>query len=157
MGRRRHVAIVGGGFSGVALAAELLRIGDGLRATLLESGPRLGRGIAYGTVDPAHLLNTRAERMSLFGDDPTHFVRWNHAHGRNVASADFVARSVYGDYLADTLSALATRADRGTFAAQPSTEVRDVIPLQSGFAIALDGGATLHADEVVLATGHPLP
>src|SRR5262245_55028782 len=110
MRRRRHVAIVGGGFSGVALAAELLRSGGGLRATLLESGPRLGRGIAYGTVDPAHLLNTRAERMSLFGDDPTHFVRWNRARLRNVAPADFVARSVYGDYLEDTLRTLATGA-----------------------------------------------
>ena len=157
MRRRRHVAIVGGGFSGVALAAELLRSGEGPRTTLLESGPRFGRGIAYGTVDPAHLLNTRAERMSLFADDATHFARWNRARRRNVAPADFVARSIYGDYLEDTLSALATGAGIGTFSAQPLTEVSDVVPLHTGFAIALGGGATLHADEVVLATGHPLP
>src|SRR6187551_2821394 len=116
MQRRRHVAIVGGGFSGVALATELLRTGDGQRVTLLESGPRLGRGVAYDTADPAHLLNTRAERMSLFGTDPK----------------DFVARSVYGDYLEDTVHALASNADRGTFAAQPSTEVSDIAPLHSG-------------------------
>ncbi|HEY3519178.1 MAG TPA: FAD-dependent oxidoreductase [Gammaproteobacteria bacterium] len=35
------MAIVGGGFSGVALATELLRSGDDRRVTLLESGPRL--------------------------------------------------------------------------------------------------------------------
>jgi len=157
MQRRRHVAIVGGGFSGVALATELLRTGDGQRVTLLESGPRLGRGIAYDTADSAHLLNTRAERMSLFGADPAHFVRWNQARGRATEPNDFVARSVYGDYLEDTVHALASKADRGTFAAQPSTEVRDIAPLHSGFAVVLDGGATLPADEVVLATGHPLP
>ncbi|HEY3519177.1 MAG TPA: FAD/NAD(P)-binding protein [Gammaproteobacteria bacterium] len=54
--------------------------------------------MAYGTADPAHLLNTRAERMSLLGSDPTHFVRWNRARGRDTAPTDFVARSVYGDY-----------------------------------------------------------
>jgi len=126
MQRRRHVAIVGGGFSGVALATELLRTGDGQRVTLLESGPRLGRGVAYDTADPAHLLNTRAERMSLFGTDPAHFVRWDQARGRATEPKDFVARSVYGDYLEDTVHALASNADRGTFAAQPSTEVSDI-------------------------------
>ena len=131
MRRRRHVAIVGGGFSGVALAAQLLRGGDGtLRVTLLEAGARLGRGLAYGTRDPAHLLNTRAGRMSLFAEDPAHFVRWNRAHGRNVAPEDFVARSVYGDYVEDTLSTLAASVGRAVFSAQPQTEVADVVPLQ---------------------------
>ena len=131
MQRRRHVAIVGGGFSGVALATELLRTGDGQRVTLLESGPRLGRGVAYDTADPAHLLNTRAERMSLFGTDPAHFVRWDQARGRATEPKDFVARSVYGDYLEDAVHALASNADRGTFAAQPSTEVSDIACMPS--------------------------
>ena len=48
--RTRHVAIVGGGFSGVALAAQLLREGCGaLRVTLLESGARIGREAGVGT------------------------------------------------------------------------------------------------------------
>jgi uncharacterized NAD(P)/FAD-binding protein YdhS len=134
-----------------------LRSGGDQRVTLLESGPRLGRGIAYGTTDPAHLLNTRAERMSLLGGDPTHFVRWSRARGRETEPTDFLARSMYGDYLEDTLNALASGVGSGMFSAQSSTEVRDVAPLHAGFAIVLDGGATLPADEVVLATGHPLP
>ena len=114
MRRRRHVAIVGGGFSGVAVAAELLRSGGGQRITLLESGPRFGRGIAYGTTDSAHLLNTRAERMSLFASDPTHFVHWNRARGCETEPTDFVARSIYGNYLEDTLNALASRGSSGS-------------------------------------------
>ena len=158
MRRRRHVAIVGGGFSGVALAAQLLRGGDGaLRATLLESGAQLGRGLAYSTANPAHLLNTRAERMSLFADDAAHFVRWNRARGREVSPTDFIARGVYGDYLEETLRTLAADVGTAAFSAQPSTEVTNVAPLPSGFAVTLDGGAVLHADEVVLATGHALP
>ncbi len=158
MRRRRHVAIVGGGFSGVALAAQLLRSGDGtLRATLLEAGERLGRGLAYSTTNPVHLLNTRAERMSLLGDDPTHFERWSRARGHAASATDFVARGLYGDYLEETLHTLAASAGAALFAAQPQTEVADVVPLSAGFAVALRGGAMLHADEVVLATGHALP
>lgn len=96
------MAIVGGGFSGAALAALLLRSGCGqLRITLLESGTRLARGVAYGTADP-------------------------------VPRTPFCARS--------------------------GTEVVDVAPIGSGgFAVVLEGGIALHADEVVLATGHPPP
>lgn len=158
MRRRRHVAIVGGGFSGVALAAQLLRDDDGtLRATLLESGDRLGRGLAYGTSNPSHLLNTRAERMSLFAEDGAHFVRWCRARGRYVEGTDFVPRSVYGDYLEETLDSLACGAERAAFAALLRTEVVDLEPLRGGFVVVLRGGALLHADEVVLATGHPRP
>lgn len=156
--RRRHLVIVGGGFSGVALAAHLLRDECGaVRATLLESGPRFGRGLAYGTMDPAHLLNTRAARMSLFTDDPAHFLRWCRSQGYSTAPNDFVARAVYGAYLEDTLRTLAAGVGTAVFSALRQTEVCDVEPLASGFAVVLHGGAILHADEVVLATGHPPP
>ncbi len=158
MRRRRHVAIVGGGFSGVALAAQLLRSGGGaVRTTLLESGARVGRGLAYGTTNPAHLLNTRAGRMSLFSDDADHFVRWNRARTRYITPGDFVPRSLYGAYLDDTLQALAAGVPRATFCALTGVEATDIEPLEHGFAVKLGDSATLPADEVVLATGHPLP
>src|SRR5262245_49823537 len=50
-----HLVIVGGGFSGVALAAELARRGAGPRMTIVEGGARLGRGLAYGTLNASHL------------------------------------------------------------------------------------------------------
>ena len=142
MRRRRHVVIVGGGFSGAALAAQLLRGGDGaVRATLLECGDRFGRGLAYATPNPLHLLNTRAERMSLFPDDAAHFVRWNYARGRDVSPSDFIARSVYGDYVENTLHTLAAGVGAATFAAQSNTEVTDIAPLSRGFAVAVNGSA----------------
>jgi len=50
MHKRYHVAIIGGGFSGIALAAQLVRRGNSrLAITLLEAGERLGRGLAYDT------------------------------------------------------------------------------------------------------------
>ena len=59
---RRHIVIVGGGFSGVALAAQVLRRADAaLRVTLIEAGDRIGRGLAYGTAVDTHLLNAAAD------------------------------------------------------------------------------------------------
>src|SRR5262245_21981841 len=95
-----HVVIVGGGFSGVALAAQLLRTARGkLAVTLLETGPKLGRGVAYGTSDERHLLNTRAGQMSVLCDDAEHFVRWNEVRGKRLAPDAFATRRCYGDYL----------------------------------------------------------
>ena len=70
-----RIAIIGGGFSGTALAVQLLRRSGG-PVTLIERSGAWGPGLAYGTRCDRHLLNVRAERMSLFPDDPDHFTRW---------------------------------------------------------------------------------
>ena len=66
----KHIIIVGGGASGVLLACHLLRNDDDdIRATLIEKRPVVGRGMAYSTAQPGHLLNVRATNMSAFADD----------------------------------------------------------------------------------------
>ena len=55
------VAIVGAGFSGTTMAAQLVR--RGLSVALVEGGGRAGQGIAYSTRDPVHLLNVPAASM----------------------------------------------------------------------------------------------
>ena len=67
----KHIIIVGGGASGVLLACHLLRDDDeAIRVTLIEKRPTIGRGMAYSTAQPGHLLNVRATNMSAFADDP---------------------------------------------------------------------------------------
>jgi uncharacterized NAD(P)/FAD-binding protein YdhS len=71
------LAIIGGGFSGACLARELLNnAASSFRIVLIEPGTCRGRGIAYGTQDPRHLLNVPAGNMSAFAEDPNHFLRW---------------------------------------------------------------------------------
>lgn len=73
----RHVIIIGGGASGVLLTYQLLhRPKSHLRVTLIEQRPDIGRGIAYHTGNPDHLLNVRASNMSALPDQPDHFWRW---------------------------------------------------------------------------------
>ena len=71
------VAIIGGGFSGTLAAVNLVRLSKiPLRIFLINHGYPLGRGVAYGTKRPEHLLNVAARNMSALADDPNHFVEW---------------------------------------------------------------------------------
>src|SRR5271169_1627662 len=73
----KTVAIIGGGFCGTLTAVNLARsTTEPLRITLINNQYPLGRGIAYGTRRPEHLLNVVARNMSAFPDLPSHFVDW---------------------------------------------------------------------------------
>ena len=114
------VAIVGAGFTGSALAVNLLRaLPDGSRLLLLGSPRATGRGLAYGTTNAAHMLNVRAGRMSLFADDAPHFVRWLAASpdygamSQSEIADRYIPRPVYGRYVEATLrEAIAEAAGR---------------------------------------------
>src|SRR5690606_8925143 len=157
---RSHIVIVGGGFSGVSLAVQLLRRANScLKITLIEAGDRLGRGVAFNTSEAAHVLNTRAGHMSLIHDEPQHFVHWNERTGRAVGSADFVSRMAFGHYVEDTFIetiGLATNR-KAEIATHLQTQVVDIACHLDRFARALDDGRTIHCDKVVVATGLPLP
>ena len=145
------VAIVGGGFSGCAVAANLARrAGSELAVAVFDPG-ELGRGAAYGTRHREHLLNTRAQLMSLYVDDPDHFVRWLGLRGGPL---DFMPRQLYGEYVAEIA--------RQTFARPRFTHVRDRVRRvyasdDGGFIIDASLGARFGARAVVLATGNPAP
>lgn len=154
---RFHVVIAGGGFSGVALAAHLVRHGDrGMRITLVDAGERVGRGIAYATQVDDHLLNTRAADMSALEDEPDDFAWWLRRHGRARPDAEFVSRRCFGDYLEDKLVETSLRAAQHdiAFAAHTSTRVTDVMDGGDAFLVALADGRSIRCDAVVLATGH---
>ncbi len=145
------VAIVGGGFSGCAVASNLARCADAALAVALFEPGELGRGAAYGTPHPEHLLNTRAHMMSIYSDDSEHFVRWL---GERARGADFVGRRTYGEYV----GAMAANAF-----AQPGFErVRERVAAvrrqpRGDFSIETESGRRLSARSVLLATGNALP
>ncbi|MEO2091507.1 MAG: FAD/NAD(P)-binding protein, partial [Gemmataceae bacterium] len=100
------IAIIGGGFSGTMTAVNLARLSTRpLRVCLINRGHPTGRGVAYGTGRPEHLLNVAARNMSAFPDHPSHFLDWLRTRTEYTGLPDavlretFVPRRVYGDYL----------------------------------------------------------
>ena len=103
-----QIAIVGGGATGVLAALHLARkLSVGMAEILvIEPTTRLGRGLAYSTSDPRHLLNVRVANMSAFADRPYHLLEWLQRSGRRAGAAAltsrcFIPRGVYGEYIAD--------------------------------------------------------
>ena len=91
----RHVptiAVIGGGFSGTAVAAQLLRRGTPARVLLVNRFGPMGRGVAYGTPIEAHVLNVPAGGMSALPDDADHFVRWARTRDDSIRADTFVSR-----------------------------------------------------------------
>jgi uncharacterized NAD(P)/FAD-binding protein YdhS len=145
------VTIVGGGFSGCAVAAALARrAGPDLALCLFEPAEP-GRGAAYGTPHAEHLLNTRAEAMSLHADEPEHFMRWLGSRG---GPRDFVSRQLYGDYVAECSRRLFERPRFSLIRERVCSIKRDG---SGGFTVTSTLGSRYRARAVVLATGNPPP
>ena len=104
---KMHIGIIGGGFTGCLLAVQLMRRAPaGLSITLVESAAVLGRGAAYGTDNPNHLLNVRAANMGAFAEEPGHFHAWLTARDGDQAPTPttFVSRALYGQYVTDVFN-----------------------------------------------------
>src|SRR5438552_16823719 len=86
-----RVAIIGGGFSGCMLAAQLLRRDPSSSVTLVDPAPVVGLGVAYATTYPPLLLNVPPGNMSALADDPEHFVGWTQLnYDSEHAAEDFL-------------------------------------------------------------------
>ncbi len=164
-GSPRHVIIIGGGASGVLLARHLLRDRDcDLRVTIVEKRPDVGRGIAYSTANPDHLLNVRAANMSAFPDDPDHFWRWLRGREGHDGSVEgqgcddpfcFVPRRIYGDYIAGLISPLLAESVKRLRIIRGECISIDEAP--SEITVSLADGSRCRGDIAVLATGHEVP
>jgi len=145
------VAVIGGGFSGCAIAVQLAENApSNFSLSLFEAGT-LGRGAAYGTAHREHLLNTRAHMMSLVPDDPSHFVDWLGSRG---GPSDFVSRALYGEYVGEAAER-AFRRPRFTHIREKAALVARAA--DGGFTIETSSALRLRARRLVLATGNLPP
>ncbi len=157
------IAIVGGGFSGSLVAIHLLKTASQpLTIQLIERSRHTGKGIAYSTDTPCHLLNVSAGNMSAFPDDPGHLLRWLQ-HNRNalvsffreeVNASTFIPRKVYGLYLQSILDEAESTAPGDVRLERLTDEVVAVESSEKKVIVFLHSGGYFPADKVVLALGN---
>ncbi|MEH2450352.1 FAD/NAD(P)-binding protein [Nostoc sp.] len=150
------IAIIGGGFSGSLVAANLLRNATmPLSIKLIERNSEIGRGVAYGTPVDSHLLNVPADKMSAFDDQPNHFLNWLHSNGyEQVTPCTFVPRRVYGDYVQATLKAAQVNAAANVQLEKIVDEAIAIETKPDNTIVYLSSGQCLHVQKAVLALGN---
>ncbi|TIU24799.1 MAG: FAD-dependent oxidoreductase, partial [Mesorhizobium sp.] len=157
VGRGNSIIIVGGGASGVVLAAHLLKSPNpDLRVTLIEKRPHFGQGMAYSTLLSAHVLNVKASGMSAYADDPDNFARW--VLERGLARPDqgpfYAPRSLYARYLKELLDDIEERERENGRLRLIREESLSISPTPAGVEVALANGTSVVGHLAVLATGH---
>lgn len=152
------IAVVGSGFSGLLVTLQLLRKTASTRIFLIEKSREFGRGLAYGSADPSHLLNVRASNMSAFPEEPGHFLQWlKLCAPPGGEHQGFASRQLFGAYLQSLLrTSIDTDGATGRLVIVPDEAVAmDRVGAKLVLHLAL--GNRIEADQVVLATGNLPP
>ncbi len=163
--RALHIAIVGGGFTGIAASiACLARVTQPFRLTVVEPTASLGHGVAFGAHHPLHLLNVRTRDLSVRAGQPGDFLNWafrqldqgeNHSGLHEGLAHTFLPRQLFGEYVRERFFEAAERRKdveleiiRGkAITCRPDGE---------GYRLAIDDGHAIGADIVILATAYGL-
>jgi uncharacterized NAD(P)/FAD-binding protein YdhS len=162
--RRPTVAIIGGGFTGAALSVHLtqgFRLPPEVRLLIVEPREDIGRGLAYGTSDPAHRINVPAAKMTLFPDAAGDFAGYVdgaafHASDRALIGRDglpYPTRSTFGDYVVSKVEPLIAVGRLEHW----RTAISRVEKLAGGYTLIGTDGKVESVDLVVIAVSHPAP
>ena len=155
MSTHSDVCIVGAGFSGAMVSANLVRLGFLGTITLLERAATPGMGVAYNVPSDRLLLNVPARNMGAWADDPADFHRWLVERGNSVDPAAFVPRKWYGEYLRQRLQeAVQSSAGRLRIISDEAVGGERV---DGKWRISLLGGDSVTSDRLVLAMGNLRP
>jgi uncharacterized NAD(P)/FAD-binding protein YdhS len=158
---RNAIVIVGAGFCGTVLAANLLRRppSEATDLVLIERGAAMGRGVAYAAREFPYLLNVPAARLSADSRDPLQFLRFAQRHSPGADGEDFLPRALYGDYLQDVLREAERAAPAHMRLLRVFGEVRQITRREGDKPLAakFTDRAAIPADRVILALGNPSP
>ncbi len=149
------LAIIGGGISGTLTVLQIIKQSKSPISILwFDTQNKYGKGYAYNTFDEHHLLNVRANNMSVFPDDPDHFINWLQTKNVNYSAKDFISRRLFGEYVSNTLETL--KHTNSNVTVEQITE--EVVAIdQEGEMFRIKTHQTYTVKKVVLALGNFLP
>lgn len=159
-----RLAIVGGGFTGAIVAIHTLRAARApLRIDIVEPRADLGIGLAYATPHAEHRLNVPTHRMTVFDEEPAHFLEWFFGHelDQSDPASDagdgyyFARRRDFGRYMVDVLDATVRAATPGSALRHHRTGATDIERAgEHGWRLRLADGTSIEADVVAVCIGH---
>lgn len=161
-----RVGIIGGGFTGAAVAIHLSRTSaEPLDIVIVEPSAELGRGVAYGTGDPDHRINGPTLTHSLYPDDAAHFDRWCRANGAieddpeclDTVGRAFVRRAVMGCYVGSELAAHQADNPSGSTISHIQDRAVNARTDDAGFTVSLANNDDLPVDLLVITTSNAPP
>ena len=156
---RNTLVIVGAGFCGSVLAANLLRRPPsiGTDIVLIERGSAMGRGMAYAQREFPYLLNVPAARLSADSEDPLQFLRFAQRRQPDTDGEAFLPRAMYGEYLQEALLQAEQAAPPHVRLLRVFGEVRRIVPRGSAQPLSAEFAdrEPIAADRVILALGNP--
>jgi uncharacterized NAD(P)/FAD-binding protein YdhS len=159
------IAIVGAGFSGICLAAHLHRAARRPVHILVFDRSKGNASVAFGTRDPAHLLNGPVSSHSAFDDIPNDFGDFlaNDCQAQRFLDPElpiggqFVPRMLFGSYVERIRANLALPSAAGARMSFINTEVHNIVKEADHIKIVTGDGPFRQADVAVLAVGNPPP
>lgn len=166
----RRVAVIGGGFTGAAVAVHLARAAQAAGAPIaidvVEPRVELGAGLAYGSAGADHRINVPSDRMDVFREDPAHFTRWLRETGAYERDAEALTGDAHHYSRRDDFGRYVTALVRETNDAPASAaRIRHVRASAQGIARAAEGGYLVTLDDgtepafdaVVVTVSHAAP
>jgi uncharacterized NAD(P)/FAD-binding protein YdhS len=149
------VAVIGGGASGALVATHYREVASfSQRLALIEASGRPGRGVAYDTQLPGHLLNVPASRMSAYASEPDHFATWLAQHLSDARADSYAPRMLYGEYLNELLD---KQAPLWPEIVHVEDRASRITRSDRRWIVHLGGGARLASRNVVVALGNLPP
>ncbi|WP_392588390.1 FAD/NAD(P)-binding protein [Serratia ureilytica] len=163
MAKRAHIIVIGGGFTGAALAIQLAR--GAVDVTVIEPRAAPGYGVAYSTPEPTHRINVPADRMQLADEPAGDFDRWYRLGGGLVADPQalwrdgkaYPQRGAFGRYVEERFHQAAQSGRARLRHLRDRALHLRLQPQAQGATVITAGGERLWGDYVVLATSHPPP
>ncbi len=160
-----RIAIIGFGFSGLMSAANLIRNAAGDLTLYIIDAKMDGRGTAYSTTNPEHLLNVAASNMSAFAESPDHLVTWLATPDAAAAKAglkltkdygpgNFIPRALYGAYLASIWRETQELASAKKLAIKLVPTNAVAVTKNEEIAVLTARGDAIAVDRIILAVGH---
>jgi uncharacterized NAD(P)/FAD-binding protein YdhS len=157
------VGVIGGGFTGAASAiACLVHLAEPFRLLIIEPSAVLGRGVAYGSHHPLHLLNVRTRDLSVRLSQPGDFLNWafrqldqgeNHDGLHDALAHTFLPRQLFGEYVRQRLFETVEQRPDVEFSVVTAT-ARALSAERGGYVVELDRDGPVFCDAVILATAY---